>query len=270
MYCSGLTEHSTAVPQPSRSPGSRTPTGARLAAAVREPAPQLYFVLSAVFHYLGPSFAVLLFARVQVLGVAWLRIASAARHLRRSGGGRGACFARWTATAGGCWSAWGAVLAVMNACFYTAISRLPLGTVAAIEFLPVVVLAALGARSVRNLLALGARGAPASTCSPTSELAGQPLGDRVRIRQRDPVRALHRARRPRGQATAAERHRRAGGGDAHRRGRRDPDRRLAGRAGAGCSRSHCSPVSVSACPPRSSPTSPTSWRWRAYPAPPTR
>ena len=37
--------------------------------------PQLYFVVSAVFHYLGPAFAVLLFARVDVLGVAWLRIA---------------------------------------------------------------------------------------------------------------------------------------------------------------------------------------------------
>ena len=40
--------------------------------------PTFYFVVSAVFHYLGPSFAVLLFARVPVLGVAWLRIASAA------------------------------------------------------------------------------------------------------------------------------------------------------------------------------------------------
>ena len=37
-----------------------------------------YFAVSAVFHYLGPSFAVLLFARVDVLGVAWLRIATAA------------------------------------------------------------------------------------------------------------------------------------------------------------------------------------------------
>jgi len=44
----------------------------------RQPPPQAYFVVSAVFHYLGPSFAVLLFARVEVLGVAWLRIASAA------------------------------------------------------------------------------------------------------------------------------------------------------------------------------------------------
>ena len=42
----------------------------------------------------------------------------------------------------------------MNACFYTAIDRLPLGTVAAIEFLPVIALAALGARTARNVLAL--------------------------------------------------------------------------------------------------------------------
>src|SRR5687767_8434580 len=42
----------------------------------------------------------------------------------------------------------------MNACFYLAIDRLPLGTVAAIEFLPVIVLAALGARTPRNVLAL--------------------------------------------------------------------------------------------------------------------
>src|SRR5690625_3220451 len=40
--------------------------------------PHAYFVGSAVFHYLGPAFAVLLFASVQPLGVAWLRIATAA------------------------------------------------------------------------------------------------------------------------------------------------------------------------------------------------
>src|SRR5882762_2108813 len=40
--------------------------------------PQGYFLVSAVFHYLGPAFAVLLFAHVAPLGVAWLRIASAA------------------------------------------------------------------------------------------------------------------------------------------------------------------------------------------------
>ena len=115
--------------------------------------PHLYFVTSAVFHYLGPAFAVLLFARVDVLGVAWLRIASA-----------GLIFALWRRP----WRifarldqggrrllvAWGVVLAVMNACFYIAIDRLPLGTVAAIEFLPVVGLAAFGARTPRNAGAL--------------------------------------------------------------------------------------------------------------------
>jgi inner membrane transporter RhtA len=115
--------------------------------------PHLYFVVSAVFHYLGPAFAVLLFARVDVLGVAWLRIASAALVF--------ALWRRpWRALAGldregrRLLVAWGAVLAVMNACFYVAIDRLPLGTVAAIEFLPVIALAALGARHQRNVIAL--------------------------------------------------------------------------------------------------------------------
>ena len=115
--------------------------------------PHVYFVVSAVFHYLGPAFAVLLFVRVEVLGVAWLRIAAAA-----------AVFALWRRP----WRvvrsldrdgrrllvSWGAVLALMNCCFYLSIDRLPLGTVAAIEFLPVVVLAAVGARTPRNAGAL--------------------------------------------------------------------------------------------------------------------
>ena len=119
----------------------------------REPPPHVYFVVSAIFHYLGPAFAVLLFARVEVLGVAWLRIATAAL-----------VFALWRRP----WRvfagldgpgrrlilAWGGVLALMNCCFYIAIDRLPLGTVAAIEFLPVIALAALGARTTRNAAAL--------------------------------------------------------------------------------------------------------------------
>ncbi|HEY1565855.1 MAG TPA: EamA family transporter [Solirubrobacteraceae bacterium] len=121
--------------------------------ASAEVPPHVYFIVSAVFHYLGPSFAVLLFARVQVLGVAWLRIASAAvifaawRRPWRAFGRLGSDGRRLLV-------AWGVVLAVMNACFYSAISRLPLGTVSAIEFLPVILLAAIGARSARNLLAL--------------------------------------------------------------------------------------------------------------------
>jgi inner membrane transporter RhtA len=120
--------------------------------------PQAYFVGSAVFHYLGPSFAVLLFARVDVLGVAWLRIASAAL-----------VFALWRRP----WRAFlaaersdqatvlglGAVLAVMNASFYLAIDRLPLATVAAVEFLGPIALAVAGARVPRNLVAAAAAAA---------------------------------------------------------------------------------------------------------------
>jgi inner membrane transporter RhtA len=134
--------------------------------------PQVYFIVSALFHYLGPSFAVLLFARVQVLGVAWLRIASAA-----------VIFAAWRRPwrmlgrdgARGLLLAWGAVLAVMNCCFYEAISRLPLGTVAAIEFLPVIVLAALGARTARNGIALLAA-VPGVYLLTGVRFATQPLG----------------------------------------------------------------------------------------------
>ena len=55
-----------------------TTAAAPLTARVDAVPPHAYFVGSAIFHYLGPAFAVLLFARVDVLGIAWLRIASAA------------------------------------------------------------------------------------------------------------------------------------------------------------------------------------------------
>jgi inner membrane transporter RhtA len=136
--------------------------------------PWSYFIGSAVFHYLGPAFAVLLFARLAPLGVAAVRIWSAAlvfalwcrpwRILARlDAGGRRTIIA------------WGAVLAVMNVCFYLAISRVPLATVAAIEFLPVIVLAALGARTVRNLVALVAAVGGVYVLTGV-RLAGEPLG----------------------------------------------------------------------------------------------
>jgi inner membrane transporter RhtA len=109
--------------------------------------PETFFVGSAVFHYLGPAFAVLLFALVEPLGVAWLRIVAAA-----------AVFALWRrpwpALRSRTVVAMGVVLAVMNACFYVSIDRLPLGTVAAIEFLPVIALAVVGLRTARNGIAL--------------------------------------------------------------------------------------------------------------------
>jgi inner membrane transporter RhtA len=136
--------------------------------------PHLYFVVSAVFHYLGPAFAVLLFARVDVLGVAWLRIAAAAAIFgvwRRPW----RAFARLDRDGRQLLIAWGAVLAIMNSCFYLAIDRLPLGTVAAIEFLPVVALAALGARTPRNALAL-LLAVPGVYLLTDVQLAGEPLG----------------------------------------------------------------------------------------------
>lgn len=136
--------------------------------------PEAFFLVSAVFHYLGPSFAVLLFASVDVLGVAWLRIASAAiifAAWRRPW----RLFSRLDQDTRGPVVAWGVVLAAMNCSFYLAIARLPLGTVAAIEFLPVIVLAALGSRTTRNVaaLALAVIGVYLLT---DVVLAGEPLG----------------------------------------------------------------------------------------------
>ncbi|MET8388072.1 EamA family transporter [Streptosporangium canum] len=136
--------------------------------------PWTYFIGSAVFHYLGPAFAVLLFARLAPLGVAALRIWSAAlvfalwRRPWRT-------FARLDAEGRRTIIAWGAVLAAMNVCFYLAIARVPLGTVAAIEFLPVIVLAALGARTARNLVALVAAVGGVYVLTGI-RLAGEPLG----------------------------------------------------------------------------------------------
>src|SRR5215472_7359285 len=135
------------------------------------PAP-CFFLVSAVFHYLGPSFAVLLFAHVDVLGVAWLRIASAAvvfgiwrrpwRMLRDSEN-RNTLIAL------------GVVLAAMNSLFYLAIDRLPLSTVGAIEFLGTVVLAAAGTRTRRNAAALALAIAGVFVLTDL-RLVGEPLG----------------------------------------------------------------------------------------------
>lgn len=120
-----------------------------------------------MFHYLGPSFAVLLFARVPVLGVAWLRIAAAAVVF-------GVWRRPWGLLCEPLVLAWGATLAAMNCCFYEAIARLPLGTVAAIEFLPVIALAAFGARTARNALALVLAVGGVALLSDL-QLSGQPL-----------------------------------------------------------------------------------------------
>src|SRR2546421_12063014 len=150
-----------------------SPAVARRPVVGRALPPHVYFVVGAVFHSLGPAFAVLLFQRVDVLGVAWLRIASAAVILalwRRPW----RAFARLDREGRLTLLAWAAVLAVMNCCFYLAIARLPLGTVAAIEFVPVIALAAMGARTLRNLAAL-AMAVPGGFLLTHVRLAGAPL-----------------------------------------------------------------------------------------------
>jgi inner membrane transporter RhtA len=154
-------------------PAEAAPRGWLTRAAGRLP-PTSFFLVSAVFHYLGPSLAVLLFAHVAVLGVMWLRIVSAA-----------VVFALWRRP----WRligrldrpqrlrllALGAVLAGMNSLFYLAAARLPLATVGAIEFLGTISLAAAGARTRRNAAALALTIGGVATLT-AIRLTAEPLG----------------------------------------------------------------------------------------------
>ncbi len=142
--------------------------------AIRAVPPHVFFLVSAIFHYLGPAFAVLLFSSVSVLGVAWLRIATAT-----------VVFAAWrrpwrtfrSASRGSrlLLVALGLVLGFMNAVFYLAIARIPLGTVGAIEFLGPITLAAFGARTPRNIIAL-LLAACGGLLLTDARIAGQTLG----------------------------------------------------------------------------------------------
>jgi inner membrane transporter RhtA len=115
--------------------------------------PHVWFCVSAVFHYLGPAFAVLLFAQVGVLGMAWLRIATAAlifAPLTKPW----RVFARADRDRRLLLLAFGICLAVMNCSFYLALDRLPISLVAAIEFVGTIAVALVGLRSRRNFAAL--------------------------------------------------------------------------------------------------------------------
>lgn len=115
--------------------------------------PQIWFGFSAIFHYLGPAFAVLLFPAVGVLGVAWFRIATAAaifapmtnplQTLKNANGQTRLLLAGL-----------GLCLAVMNTSFYLALERLPMSLVAAMEFVGTIAVAMYGFRTRRNIVAL--------------------------------------------------------------------------------------------------------------------
>lgn len=149
MYAAGIPcKIRTMTPDPQ--PSAQSAPDASLAQRIP---PEVFFVASALFHYIGPAFAVLLFTRIGPPGVAWLRITSAAlifacwqkpwRYFRALGVAE-----RRTVVA------LGLVLAAMNITFYLALARLPLATVGAIEFLGPIVLAAVGMRGARNTVAL--------------------------------------------------------------------------------------------------------------------
>ena len=155
------------IPIPTDKLGCRSPVAGAMP-------PHVYFAVSAIFHYLGPAFAVLLFAHIAPPGVAWLRIASAAT-----------VFALWRRPWRYFWTLdtgtqravvlLGAVLALMNVTFYLAIARLPLGTVGALEFIGPIVLAAVSIRSSRNLVALMLATVGGYVLT-DMRLAGSPLG----------------------------------------------------------------------------------------------
>jgi inner membrane transporter RhtA len=115
--------------------------------------PHVWFGISAIFHYLGPAFAVLLFQHVGVLGMAWLRIATAALIFTPLTS-PWQTFARADRPTRLLLLAFGACLAVMNCSFYLALDRLPISLVAAIEFVGTIGVALIGLRSLRNLAAL--------------------------------------------------------------------------------------------------------------------
>lgn len=158
MFCRGiyrlLLRNSIQKHHPAIYPSSMSLPLPGISKAADTVPPHLWFGVSAIFHYLGPAFAVLLFPAVGVLGVAWMRIASAA-----------AFFALWSNP----WRVWtsldvrsrwllvllGACLAIMNSAFYLALERIPMSLVAAIEFIGTIVVALYGLRTGRNLLALG-------------------------------------------------------------------------------------------------------------------
>lgn len=130
---------------------SVAPTGLNRAAEAVPP--HAWFGVSAIFHYLGPSFAVLLFPVAGVLGVAWFRIATAAlifaqftkpwRTIRNAD-----TKTRWLLVG------LGVCLAVMNTSFYLALDKLPMSLVAAMEFVGTIGVALYGLRTGRNVLAL--------------------------------------------------------------------------------------------------------------------
>jgi inner membrane transporter RhtA len=114
------------------------------------------FVIGALCMYVGAAIGVFLFDTVDPAAVAWLRGFGAAlvlvlwRRPWRRRAGAGAWTVRRAITA----AAFGGATIGMNAMFYEAIARLPLGAAVAIEFLGPIAVAAAGSRRPADVCAL--------------------------------------------------------------------------------------------------------------------
>lgn len=134
-------------------PGGRGPLGApdgpraRRAAVAGGSAPLLVIALAVSMH-LGSALATGLFARVGPVGVLWLRCLLAALLLVAIFRGRALSLPR--ASRAGV-VALGVVLAAMNACFFEAIDRVPLGVASTIEFTGPLLVAVVGSRRPREV-----------------------------------------------------------------------------------------------------------------------
>jgi inner membrane transporter RhtA len=127
----------------------RPPAGprARAAAFAGGSAPLLVVALAVSMH-LGSALATGLFGRVGPLGVLWLRCLLAALLLAAIFRRRALSLPR--ASRAGV-VALGVVLAAMNACFFEAIDRVPLGVASTIEFTGPLLVAVLGSRRPRDV-----------------------------------------------------------------------------------------------------------------------
>jgi inner membrane transporter RhtA len=127
-------------------PGPKPASDALARAAAAVP-PPLLLLISIVSIQLGAAVAVELFPVLGPVGTAFLRLAFAAVLLiaaaRRTIG--------WSARRhAGSLLLYGAILGVMNLCFYGAIARIPLGIAVAIEFVGPLGLAVAGSRRGRD------------------------------------------------------------------------------------------------------------------------
>src|SRR4051812_41306738 len=98
--------------------------------------------------HVGSALATGLFGQVGPLGVLWLRCALAALLLAAIFGRRALALPRSSRVGVG---VLGVVLAAMNACFFEAIARVPLGVASTIEFTGPLLVAVAGSRRPRDV-----------------------------------------------------------------------------------------------------------------------